>query len=865
MLLCYRFLIIGGIILRVIYNWATLFKDIPKNKRNTYHQKIFEFIGDVTKAKLISDYIIKKYTLKKMNGTKGIFKFYANNDGTRCLIKYDESDELIFNKEPGIIILKVTSHDQQGEVARRMDQRFYEYDEFLYGNDDIVGNDENLEELLSREYMKSIFIPDNMSMEQIAEIISDDDTRTVYPPSSTQKKALLSNLPILLLGCAGSGKTLIEVCKSLKLAHNNVEQAYFTYTNGLKDMSESIYKKYEHVPGLIGKTTFYSIRDYMIEVLGLAMRNYMNYERFKKFLVEEKIYLRLKTLEKIQKVELWIEIRGVIKGYLGNAYYRNLEVKNLNAIKNPELVNQLTKEGILEFHNKKRLYYIKDGEKLRKIADENPILRLELFKNDFYNHTIDHYSYIELNEGYSRFTKDERSAILEFVEKYYQPYLDKYELFDDNDLARRLIIENHKRHIQKFDSVFIDEVQDLSEMQIYALMHLSRQPGNVFMAGDVSQIINPTLFKSGRPGVLLRNRLDVQWSNNNVNVLSENYRNSRDIVEVANKLVAIRKERLGSYSEYVIEEPIKIEKSDGLPALLDVKQHEILDAIRLWVDVPKVAIVVSGDTAKTNLANDINIDTKKQGSNIYTVQEIKGREFDKVILYNIVTDYADMWKQIMTTYVKDRQEHYQFYFNLFYVALTRARKNLYLFEQDQHIEIIHALSPLFERVTNNVINILDISEYQSNDEMFEQAMKHFTNEEYDRAKIYFHHLGMKKEVVVCRGYELIQRGDFNEGVGLLYRFKDHQESLFKYTDTKDTPLFHYLVGYKYKKLSLKQISDSLGNQSLIDLMIKYKEDKNYVNLYTDTLDLMQEIQKYRINLELGDLYGRISQKDRSNL
>lgn len=851
--------------MRVIYNWTSLFKDIPKNKRNTYHQRIFEFIEDVTKAKIINDHIIKKYTLKKMNGTKGIFKFYANNDGTRCLIRYDESDELIFNKEPGIVILKVTSHDQQGEVARRMDNRFVEYDEFLYGNDDAVGNDENLEDLLSKEYMKSIFIPDSMSIEQIAEIISDDDTRTVYPPSYTQKKALLSNLPLLLLGCAGSGKTLIEVCKSLKLAHNNVEQAYFTYTNGLKDMSESIYKKYENVPGLIGKTTFYSIRDYMVIALDLNIRNYMNYERFKQFLVDEKIYQRLKTLEKIQKVELWIEIRGVIKGYLGNAYFRNLEIKNLSSIKNPELIDRMIKDGILEYHNKKRLYYIKDGEKLKKITDEYPMLRVHLFENDFNHPIIDHHSYIELNEGYSRFSKEERTVILEFVEKYYQPYLDKNAFFDDNDLARRMIIKNQTKSIRTFDSVFIDEVQDLSEMQIYALMLLSRQPGRVFMAGDVSQIINPTLFKSGRPGVLLRNRLDVPWTNNNVSVLSENYRNSRDIVEVANKLVSIRKERLGSYSEYIIEEPIKIEKSDGLPALLDVEQLEILDAIKIWIDVPKVAIVVSGDTAKTNLSTAIGIDIKKQGSNIYTVQEIKGREFDKVILYNIVTDYVEMWKQIMTTYVKDKQEHFQFYFNLFYVALTRARKNLYLYEQNQQVEIIQALSPLFERVTNNVINILDISEYQSSDEMFEQAMKHFTNEEYDRAKIYFHHLGMKKEVVVCRGHELIQRGDFDEGITLLYRFKDHQESLFKFTDNKDTPLFHYLVGYKFKKITIQQISDLLGEKSLIDLMIQYKEDKNYVNLYSDTLDLLQEIQKHRINQELGDLYGRISQKDRSNL
>ncbi|MBW4258566.1 UvrD-helicase domain-containing protein [Methanobacterium sp. YSL] len=851
-------LMIGVIYIRVTYNWNSLFKDIPKNKRQTYHQRIYQFIEDVSKVNMINDQIIQKYTLKKMNGTKGIFKFYADNDGTRCLIKYEESDDLIFNKEPGIVILKVTSHDRQGEVARRIDQQLVEFDDFLEGNDDIIGHESELEAVLSKSYMKSIFISDNMSMDQIAEIISDDDAKTVYPPSITQKRALQGQLPLLLLGCAGSGKTLIEVCKSLKLAHSNVTQAYFTYTNGLKEMSEAIYQKYKDVPGLIGKTSFFAIREYMTDALGLQVRNYMNYERFKQFLKEEKIYQKLKSLEKIQAVELWIEIRGVIKGYLGKAYYRNLMIKNIKNAENPELIQKLIEQNIIEFNPKSRLYYVKEGEKLKNVAEQHPKLRIVLFENDFHQPTIDHYSYIELNEDYSRFSKEERKTILEFVEKYYQPYLTKKNLFDDNDLARRLVIESHRSKITKFDTIFIDEVQDLSEMQIYALMQLSHKPGHIFMAGDVSQIINPTLFKGGRPGLLLRNRLDVHWSKNNVHVLNENYRNSRDIVEVANKLVSIRKERLGSYSEYIIEDAIKVEKSDGLPAILNINQSEIIEAIKIWIDVPKVAIVVSGDSAKKNLFISLGIDRNKQGSNIYTVQEIKGREFDKVILYNIISDYDDLWTEIMTTTVKNRQEHYQFYFNLFYVALTRARKNLYVYEDNPQNAVIQALSPLFETVTNNAVGILDISEYQSNEEMLEQAIKHFANEEYDRAKIYYLHLNRKKDVIICLGHELIQRGSFKEGIEILYRFEEYYDTIFKYTDPKETTLFRFLLGFKTKKLSIESISQMLGNQSVMDLVKHLKKDKNYLSVYSDTIDLMQKVKQYRVYKELGENHGRIS-------
>lgn len=791
-----------------------------------------------------------------MNGTRGIFKFYVNHqDGSRCLIRYENQDELIFDKEPGIAILRVTSHDRQGEVARRLDKALSQYDQFLYEDDNVYGTDENLDKILSEEYMKSVYIPDNFSIDQIAEIISDDDSKTVYPPSSIQRKALLSPLPTLLLGCAGSGKTLIEVCKTLKQAHGNVEQAYFTYTNGLKEMSEAVYKKYKDVPGIKGNTHFYSIRDYMIETLNLTQRNYMNYERFKIFLDDEKIYKRLRSLEKIAKVDLWIEIRGLIKGYLGESYYRNLELRTFNKIENKKLQESLINDGIIEFDKHKRTHYIVKQDKLHKYAESEHQLRQLLLENDFHKPVIDHYTYIDVNDRYSRFSKEERKVILDFVEKYYQPYLIEKKLFDDNDLARSMIIKSMRNELKKYDYLYIDEVQDLSEMQIFALMQLSNKLGEIFMAGDISQVINPTFFKGGRPGVILRNRMKVDWNKENVIVLNENYRNSKDIVEVANKLVNIRKEKLGSYSEYIFEDSKKIEKSDGLPALLCVDHLVMLDAIKLWIDVPKVAIIVSSDSSKNEIAKKLEIDLKKTGSNIYSVQEIKGQEFDKVIIYNILSDYDSMWAQIMSTNVKDRQEHYQFYFNLFYVAITRAKKNLYLYEEKNDIELLKEMSPLFEHVNNNIIELLDITEYQSEAEMLEQARIHFKNEEYDRARIFYHRLERKRDVIICRGYELIQRGDFVTGINLLYRFRDQYEAIYKYTTHEETLLFHILVGIRTKQLTMEDVDFMLKDRSIIDLSKKYKNDINYQNIFSDSLELMSKLKQYQLKKELSKIYG----------
>ena len=142
--------------------------------------------------------------------------------------------------------------------------------------------------------------------------------------------------------------------------------------------------------------------------------------------------------------------------------------------------------------------------------------------------------------------------------------------------------------------------------------------------------------------------------------------------------------------------------------------------------------------------------------------------------------------------------------------------------------------------------------------MLEQATKHFANEEYDRAKIYYIHLNRKKDAVICIGHEHIQRGNFKEGIEILYRFEEYYNNIFKYTDPKETPLFHYLLGFKTKKLSIESISQMLGNQSVMDLVKDLKKQKTNLSVYSDTIDLMQKVKQYRVYKELGEKHGRIS-------
>lgn len=842
-----------------MYNWTDLFKGVNKEKQQEYFNRITFFIRDVIDAKSINQDIINKYRVKKMRGTKGIFKFYVSNtDGTRCLFNYVDNDDQVFDNEPGIAILRIASHDTQGEVAKRLEKIDAKYMKFLTNDDnDDVGNDSDLEEMMSEQYLKTVYIADSYTNEEIEKIIADEDSKTIYPLSKKQKTALVSDLPTMILGCAGSGKTMLQVAKALKNAHGEVEQAYFTFTNGLKENSETMYHKFSKVPSIKGKTAFFATTQFFLDALGIPQANYIDYERFLTFIKKGNFLNRFKYLNTIPMMELWIEIKGIIKGYLGDSYYRNIEIKSLAALKSNELSKQLLEAEALEYKKNSNVYRIKDAHKLFTLAQKSPSLSDFLFNNDFNEPLLDDYSYIEVNDNYSRFSKEDRKNILEFVKRHYQTHLDSNGLFDDNDLARLYIIKARKGEVKKFDFAYLDEVQDLSEMQIYALMQSTITPGKLYMTGDISQIINPTFFKGGRPGVLIRNRLNQSWNKDNVVKLDENYRNSEEIVNVANKLVSIRKERLGSYSEYIFEEPKKVEKITGLPAILNVSKTVILEALVDWIDTPKVAIIVSSEMSKNRLIKELDLDIRTQGSNIFTVQEVKGQEFEKVILYNILFDYKDAWKQLMTTEVKNNQEYYQFYFNLFYVALTRAKKNIYIFEHDSQLEIINELREYLEPVTKEVITILDTSDYQTKEAAREQADAYYKNEEYRRARILYLRINDKVKAHLCKGYGFIKAGEYEKGLENLYIFKHELAKLFQYAKQDQNLLFHILIGFRTGKLTIRQISDIVGNRKIIDLIKPYKNKPKdlYQKMLMDTIDVMQKVNNYQINKQLEEFYG----------
>ncbi|MCK5780754.1 MAG: ankyrin repeat domain-containing protein, partial [Psychrilyobacter sp.] len=83
---------------------------------------------------------------------------------------------------------------------------------------------------------------------------------------------------------------------------------------------------------------------------------------------------------------------------------------------------------------------------------------------------------------------------------------------------------------------------------------------------------------------------------------------------------------------------------------------------------------------------------------ILTVQDIKGLEYDSVILYDFGSEFKEHWNKIFTNKVKQNQL-YRYYFNLLYVGITRARTRLLLMEKDYKNKLIENIKDSLVELT----------------------------------------------------------------------------------------------------------------------------------------------------------------------
>jgi hypothetical protein len=296
--------------------------------------------------------------------------------------------------------------------------------------------------------------------------------------------------------------------------------------------------------------------------------------------------------------------------------------------------------------------------------------------------------YTALGPRQSIFANGERTAVYDLFEKY-RDWLQEAQLFDLNLVSH----DWHQQIRPRYDFVVIDEVQDLTPVQLALVLRMLRKAGQFLLCGDSNQIVHPNFFSWGKVKSLFWNDPNLA-ERQQLQVLRANFRNGTQVTRIANTLLKVKHQRFGSIdreSNFLVDAVSQEAGAVSLLADSDAVRRDLNAQTRRST---RFAVLVLRDEDKAEARK--HFDTPL----IFSVHEAKGLEYDSIVLYRFVSDNRAQFAAISAgvdmadlaadalqySRARDKSdkslEIYKFYVNALYVALTRAIRNVYLVESD---------------------------------------------------------------------------------------------------------------------------------------------------------------------------------------
>ena len=326
--------------------------------------------------------------------------------------------------------------------------------------------------------------------------------------------------------------------------------------------------------------------------------------------------------------------------------------------------------------------------------------------------------YVEARQN--SFTRLECETIYQIALDY-KKHLEQNGIIDNN-LASKQLIDRISDF--EYSLSIVDEVQDYTQANLCLFKKLSLK---LFCVGDALQMINPSYFNFAYLKNLLFNK-DVT----EVLELKHNYRNSAKIQSIIDELNVINKSEFGTHS-FVLEGK-SVDNGIKTTAVF-VNANGFANKIANS-KFDNFTFVVSDEKQKTELQKII------KNQEVLTVSEIKGLERDTVVAYNLLSANLDKWQLLERNKVNhkkaDENSVFRYYYNLFYVGLTRAKQNLFVFEQNA----VNQFSSFFKRnfkaldvngavgELNNIVKVVEFTEREA----FNRVEEFVKLEQFDNAR-----------------------------------------------------------------------------------------------------------------------------------
>ena len=152
--------------------------------------------------------------------------------------------------------------------------------------------------------------------------------------------------------------------------------------------------------------------------------------------------------------------------------------------------------------------------------------------------------YLALGVRQSIFLGEERRVVHRIFQRWLA-HMRERELFDPNQAAW----ERRALATERYDFLVVDEVQDVTPVELRLALATLREKDAFLLCGDANQIVHPNLFSWARVKSLFhreRGRPGDPSPLDRIHVLSANYRNTRAVTALANRLLLVKQSRFGS-------------------------------------------------------------------------------------------------------------------------------------------------------------------------------------------------------------------------------------------------------------------------------------------------------------------------------
>jgi len=640
--------------------------------------------------------------------------------------------------------------------------------------DEIKSNDQRLVKYLKTHrifnvLVKPIFETTDESEFKKIYLVLDSEFINIPMLNKTQQKYVeVENKNLLIQGVAGSGKTNVCLSKIIWTACKNYTGRilYTTFSRGLLiDTKNKIELFKNNIKAFI--------EDYKSNRMSFLDKNH-------KKAVENRLGLVLIVDTEVNIVKKLYQIVDFLENHID--YYLLEDLYSVTFDEECELFEE--KEFLNVFLNNLSNHQLKSRlDKIKNLSKQ--IIYKEIYGMIF---GCDSDTMLSLDD-YKRMRKNsfssEECEVIYGIAKMFEDFQKTQNVLDNNIISRKLLKNSQK--IKKYSVSIIDEVQDFTQINLKFLKEISIK---MFCVGDALQMINPSYFTFSYLKNLMYNE-DVT----DVAELESNYRNNKKIVEILNDLNEINIKQFGTHNFVMTGKSVD---ENTLTNAVYISDKKFIDSLKNQ-KFENFTILVSDFEQKKALRQLF----KKQ--EILTISEIKGLERETVLLYNVLSSNNDKWQKLRELNINHKQADensvFRFFFNLFYVGLSRAKHNLFVYEENQISIFDEFFKTNFEvlsgekanEIFSNVIGKLEIDD----DEIYDRINEFIKLGQFDNARFYANKfesgIESTKQLAKIDAFEnFVFKGKNKEAGIALWKAGLSAEAKEQFTISGDTKLIDFI-------------------------------------------------------------------------